>query len=72
LYSGVSHGFAIRVDLKDPKQVFAKESAFYQGKFWFDQWLKTASPAMTGAVALKYLDESDQDLRVQHDFEWTS
>jgi hypothetical protein len=67
----VSHGFGVRIDLNDPKQVFAKEAAFYQGKFWFDQWLKTASPARTGGAALKYA-QNGGDLRIQHDFEWTN
>ncbi|KAF2667262.1 alpha/beta-hydrolase [Microthyrium microscopicum] len=71
LYSGVSHGFAVRIDLNDPKQVFAKESAFYQAKFWFDQWLKGGSPAKTGAAALKYSNNRG-DMRIQHDFDYTS
>jgi len=40
VYGGTSHGFAIRCDLKDPKQKFAKESAFLQATVWFDEWLK--------------------------------
>ena len=40
LYGGVAHGFAVRCDLKDPKQKFAKESAYHQAVSWFDQWLK--------------------------------
>jgi len=40
VYGGTQHGFAIRCDLKDPKQKFAKESAFLQATVWFDEWLK--------------------------------
>lgn len=40
LYSGVSHGFAVRGDLSDPKIKFAKEQAFLQAVHWFDQWIK--------------------------------
>lgn len=40
LYGGNVHGFAVRCDLKDPKQKFAKESAYLQAIRWFDQWLK--------------------------------
>ncbi|KAF2844354.1 esterase/lipase [Plenodomus tracheiphilus IPT5] len=36
LYSGVSHGFAVRCDLKQRVQRFAKESAMHQSL----QWLK--------------------------------
>jgi len=40
VYGGTVHGFAIRCDLKDPKQKFAKESAFLQATVWFEEWLK--------------------------------
>jgi dienelactone hydrolase len=40
LYSGVSHGFAVRGDLKDPVVTYAKEQAFLQAVFWFDEHLK--------------------------------
>jgi dienelactone hydrolase len=40
VYGGTQHGFGVRVDLKDAKQKFAKESAFYQAVRWFDQWVK--------------------------------
>ena len=40
LFSGVEHGFAIRCDLSDPIQKFAKEQAFLQAVAWFDQFLK--------------------------------
>jgi dienelactone hydrolase len=40
LFSGVEHGFAVRCDLSDPMQKFAKEQAFYQAVTWFDQFLK--------------------------------
>lgn len=35
LYGGVSHGFAVRGDMSDPKQKFAIEAAFEQAKLWF-------------------------------------
>ena len=40
VYGGTQHGFGVRVDLKNSKQKFAKESAFYQAIRWFDQWVK--------------------------------
>ncbi|KXG53223.1 Dienelactone hydrolase [Penicillium griseofulvum] len=39
LFSGVSHGFAVRADLSDPKQKWAKEQAFCQAVNWFNQHL---------------------------------
>ncbi|KAJ5769842.1 uncharacterized protein N7511_001893 [Penicillium nucicola] len=39
LFSGVSHGFAVRADLSDPKQKWAKEQAFGQSVAWFNQYL---------------------------------
>ncbi|KGO72034.1 Dienelactone hydrolase [Penicillium expansum] len=39
LFSGVSHGFAVRADLSDPKQKWAKEQAFCQAIAWFNQHL---------------------------------
>lgn len=39
LFSGTEHGFAVRSDLNDPVQKFAKEQAFFQAVQWFDQWL---------------------------------
>ncbi|OLN87107.1 Protein AIM2-like protein 6 [Colletotrichum chlorophyti] len=39
LFSGVEHGFAVRCDLNDKKQKFAKEQAFYQAVAWFDEHL---------------------------------
>jgi len=39
LYSGVTHGFAVRCDLSVPIQKFAKEQAFFQAVAWFDKWL---------------------------------
>ncbi|KAJ5544555.1 hypothetical protein N7535_007047 [Penicillium sp. DV-2018c] len=39
LYSGTSHGFGVRADLKDPKQKWAKEQAFCQAVVWFNQHL---------------------------------
>lgn len=35
LYSGVPHGFGVRVNVTDPVQVFAKQSAFLQAVRWF-------------------------------------
>jgi dienelactone hydrolase len=39
LFSGVSHGFAVRADLSNKTAKFAKEQAFLQAVAWFDQWL---------------------------------
>lgn len=39
LYSGVTHGFAVRGEIDKPVQKFAKEQAFVQAVQWFDQWL---------------------------------
>lgn len=41
LFSGVFHGFSVRGDVKDEKQRFAKEQAFYQAITWFDRYFKT-------------------------------
>jgi dienelactone hydrolase len=41
LYSGVSHGFAVRADLSNKVAKYAKEQAFLQAIFWFDEHLKT-------------------------------
>ena len=38
-FSGVVHGFAVRCDLEDKVQKFAKEQAFYQAIAWFDHYL---------------------------------
>jgi len=40
LYSGVVHGFAVRCDVKVQKEKYAKESAFLQACYWFDEYLK--------------------------------
>lgn len=42
LFSGVSHGFAVRCDLTVPTEKFAKEQAFSQATAWFDHYLITA------------------------------
>jgi dienelactone hydrolase len=39
LYSGVSHGFAVRCDLSVKIQKWSKEQAFNQAVQWFDAWL---------------------------------
>jgi hypothetical protein len=39
LYGGTSHGFAVRANVTDPEQKFAKETAFLQAVRWFDNWL---------------------------------
>ncbi|CAB4254832.1 similar to Saccharomyces cerevisiae YAL049C AIM2 Cytoplasmic protein involved in mitochondrial function or organization [Maudiozyma barnettii] len=36
LFSGTSHGFAVRGDLSDPQVLYAKEKAFYDQVYWFD------------------------------------
>lgn len=60
LYSGVTHGFAVSVDLNDRKQVFAKESAFNQALRWFYEYLKG------GAKPASAARKTDQ--RINHDF----
>jgi len=40
LYSGVSHGFAVRGDLTNRQILWAKEQAFYQAVAWFDEHIK--------------------------------
>jgi len=60
LYSGVSHGFAVSIDLSDRKQVFAKESAFNQALRWLDEYLKGGAKSGT--------DARKKDQRINHDF----
>jgi dienelactone hydrolase len=45
LYSDVVHGFAVRCEIKNPKEKFAKEAAFLQHTMWFDEYLKGKHPA---------------------------
>lgn len=40
LFQGVSHGFALRADLSDPWQRYAKEASFTGIQGWFDWWTK--------------------------------
>jgi hypothetical protein len=40
LYAGVAHGFAVRGELSDKRQKYAKEAAFLQAVQWFDYHLK--------------------------------
>lgn len=40
LFSDVEHGFAVRCDLAEPRQRFAKEAAFEQAVAWFDRYVK--------------------------------
>ena len=40
LYSGVVHGFAVRGDLSKRVGMYAKEQAFLQAVFWFQEHLK--------------------------------
>ncbi|KAL8349326.1 hypothetical protein RB601_001899 [Gaeumannomyces tritici] len=39
LYSGVAHGFGVRVNMSDPEARFAKQAAFVQAVRWFNYWL---------------------------------
>lgn len=39
LFSGVSHGFAVRGDLSVPRQKWAKQQAFCQAIAWFNEYL---------------------------------
>ncbi|KAF3352572.1 hypothetical protein VdG1_08913 [Verticillium dahliae VDG1] len=38
LYSGVRHGFAVRANVSEPQQKFAKEEAFAQASRFFKAW----------------------------------
>ena len=40
LYSDVVHGFAVRADVSQKRNKFAKEAAFLQHVQWFDEYLK--------------------------------
>lgn len=40
LYSHVSHGFAVRGDMSIKAAKYAKEQAFLQAVFWFNEHLK--------------------------------
>lgn len=40
LYSGVSHGFAMRADLSKKPEKFAREQAFAQAVAWFGEYLE--------------------------------
>ncbi|KAK3058174.1 hypothetical protein LTR09_001252 [Extremus antarcticus] len=40
LYSDVEHGFAVKADLSNKRQKFAKEAAFLQHVQWFDEYVK--------------------------------
>ena len=40
LYSDVEHGFAVKGDLSHSRSRFAKEQAFLQAVFWFDEYVK--------------------------------
>lgn len=41
LFSGVEHGYAVRIpDLGVKEKKFAKEQAFLQAVQWFDNYLK--------------------------------
>ncbi|KAJ4186577.1 hypothetical protein NW755_007874 [Fusarium falciforme] len=37
VYAGVTHGFAVRCDLSDKRQKYAKESAFLLALQWFEE-----------------------------------
>jgi dienelactone hydrolase len=39
LYSGVQHGFAVRADLSKRETKYAKEQAFLQAVYWFNEYL---------------------------------
>ena len=39
LYSGVEHGFSVRGDITNKVIKYAKEQAFLQAVFWFDEYL---------------------------------
>lgn len=39
LYSGVLHGFAVRGNMSNKVERYAKEQAFIQAVTWFNTWL---------------------------------
>ncbi|KAH7402145.1 dienelactone hydrolase [Phaeosphaeria sp. MPI-PUGE-AT-0046c] len=39
LYFGAPHGFAVRANISDPLQAYAKQASFVQAVSWFDAWL---------------------------------
>jgi dienelactone hydrolase len=41
LFSDVEHGFAVRCDISQKRQKFAKEQAFFQAVAWFDEYVKS-------------------------------
>jgi dienelactone hydrolase len=42
LYSDVEHGFGVKGDLSHAKARFAKEQAFLQAVYWFEEYVKKA------------------------------
>ena len=40
VFSDVEHGFAMRCNLSEPRQKFAKEQAFTQAVNWLDEYVK--------------------------------
>jgi hypothetical protein len=38
LFQGVSHGFALRSDMEDPVQKYAKDASIEGMAGWFDHW----------------------------------
>lgn len=40
LFADVEHGFALRADLSNPWQRYAKEASFQGVLDWFDQWTR--------------------------------
>jgi dienelactone hydrolase len=40
LYSDVEHGFGVKGDMANARGRFAKEQAFLQAVFWFDEFVK--------------------------------
>ncbi|KAF1940732.1 hypothetical protein EJ02DRAFT_445293 [Clathrospora elynae] len=40
LYSGVEHGFGVKGDFSNKKAMFAKEQAFLQAVYWFDEYVR--------------------------------
>lgn len=40
LYAQVAHGFAVRCDLSNRVEKFAKESAFFMALQWFEEFLR--------------------------------
>ncbi|TKA80717.1 hypothetical protein B0A49_01120 [Cryomyces minteri] len=61
LFSDVEHGFAVRCDLNEKRQKFAKEQAFLQAVQWFDEYIK-ANPHHEFEERCKFMNGGSDNL----------